>query len=417
MNVIKCSNGHFFDADTYTQCPHCGAAPVGAAPKGGKEKNEHRGFSLFGSKHSSKAQSPAPAPKPATPPAPVQPQPEIKAEEYLGPTGGSYTPPVHKEVYAVQPSVITPELPKKDVTVDIWQVTPSQPPVTTPTDMPKTDLSGDSWKPVPLQNPVMQEEPRKDVTMDFWQKSITRTSEEPKIPTVQDSVPLSVQTAVSQEPEHFEEIPKDVSAIPPSLIPPVSPAVPSTDDLREAVRAASASSEGKTMSYFSSMATSVAPPAADPIGVTVSAIAPASAASFTAPAAPSYTAPAAAAPVRQGISDPVVGWLVCIQGPCLGWSFHIGAGNNTIGRKEENRIVVPGDMKISGIRHAAIAYEPKRRNFYLHPGESSGLTYLNDEYITAPQKLSPRDIIELGDTKLLFVPLCGEDFSWETYLH
>jgi hypothetical protein len=73
-------------------------------------------------------------------------------------------------------------------------------------------------------------------------------------------------------------------------------------------------------------------------------------------------------------------------------------------------------MKISGIRHASIAYEPKRRNFYLQPGEASGLTYLNDEYITVSRMLSSRDIIELGDSKLMFIPLCGEDFSWETYL-
>lgn len=23
MNVVKCKNGHFFDADTYEICPHC----------------------------------------------------------------------------------------------------------------------------------------------------------------------------------------------------------------------------------------------------------------------------------------------------------------------------------------------------------------------------------------------------------
>ena len=127
-------------------------------------------------------------------------------------------------------------------------------------------------------------------------------------------------------------------------------------------------------------------------------------------------ASAAAAPVRQNTGGPVVGWLVCIQGPCLGWSFQIGAGNNSIGRKDENRIVIPSDMKISGIRHATITYEPKRRNFFLQPGEASGLTYLNDEYIDSSKKLSHKDIIEMGDTRLLFVPLCGEDFSWETYI-
>jgi hypothetical protein len=288
--------------------------------------------------------------------------------------------------------------------------------VSAPTETPKAD---DFWYSTPSQLPVEPEEPKKDVTMDFWQRPIPQAPVEPE-------APVSLDPAVHSAPEQIHSATPD--PVPQSVLPkfsqesaqidaqsdvvPVSPAAPTLEALREAVRAASASSEGKTMSYFSSVASSAAPPAAvpaaDPISVTVSAVAPSSAAP--------YTAPVAAPPVRQGISDPVVGWLVCIQGPCLGWSFQIGAGNNTIGRKEDNRIVVPGDMKISGIRHAAIAYEPKRRNFYLHPGEASGLTYLNDEYITAPQKLSPRDIIELGDTRLLFVPLCGEDFSWEEYL-
>ena len=24
MNLTKCSNGHFYDGDTYASCPHCG---------------------------------------------------------------------------------------------------------------------------------------------------------------------------------------------------------------------------------------------------------------------------------------------------------------------------------------------------------------------------------------------------------
>ncbi len=25
MNVVKCENGHFYDGEQYTLCPHCGA--------------------------------------------------------------------------------------------------------------------------------------------------------------------------------------------------------------------------------------------------------------------------------------------------------------------------------------------------------------------------------------------------------
>ena len=26
MNLKKCENGHFYDADTYSSCPHCGVS-------------------------------------------------------------------------------------------------------------------------------------------------------------------------------------------------------------------------------------------------------------------------------------------------------------------------------------------------------------------------------------------------------
>ena len=29
MKKVKCSNGHFFDADRFATCPSCGAEPVG----------------------------------------------------------------------------------------------------------------------------------------------------------------------------------------------------------------------------------------------------------------------------------------------------------------------------------------------------------------------------------------------------
>ena len=80
------------------------------------------------------------------------------------------------------------------------------------------------------------------------------------------------------------------------------------------------------------------------------------------------------------------------------------------------RVVIDGDNRISKNKHALITYEPKRKNYYLQPGDSSGLTYLNDEYMTDSQKLNPYDIIELGNSKFVFVPLCGEKFSWEEFV-
>ena len=45
MNVIRCKNGHFFDGDTYSACPHCGeAAMTGKDSATAKEEKK----SLFG---------------------------------------------------------------------------------------------------------------------------------------------------------------------------------------------------------------------------------------------------------------------------------------------------------------------------------------------------------------------------------
>jgi hypothetical protein len=130
----------------------------------------------------------------------------------------------------------------------------------------------------------------------------------------------------------------------------------------------------------------------------------------------SATSPSANAVTAKRPSEPVVGWLVCIGGPHIGECFNVYAGKNSIGRSEENRIVIPGDNSISRIKHSLIVYEPKKRNFYVQPGDSSGLTYLNDDYITESHKLADRDLIELGDSKFMFVPLCGETFSWEEHM-
>lgn len=157
-----------------------------------------------------------------------------------------------------------------------------------------------------------------------------------------------------------------------------------SSSLQDVVKNASANSEGKTLSYFDKAAMS---------------------------------AQTGNQNVNTDPVDPVVGWLVCIAGKHFGESFHIGAGKNSIGRSGENRIVFAKDDSISRTKHALIIYEPKKRDFYIQPGDSSGLTYLNDNYIVESHKLNAKDIIELGNSKFMFIPLCGEDFTWENYMN
>ena len=50
MNIVKCKNGHYFDSDTYSHCPHCGEQTQnanGSAPAPAPstdQKPEKRGF-------------------------------------------------------------------------------------------------------------------------------------------------------------------------------------------------------------------------------------------------------------------------------------------------------------------------------------------------------------------------------------
>ena len=117
----------------------------------------------------------------------------------------------------------------------------------------------------------------------------------------------------------------------------------------------------------------------------------------------------------NSVSEPVVGWIVCVRGKHLGESFNVFAGRNSIGRGNNNLIVISKDPQISREKHAFITYEPKKRVFYIASGDSSGLTYLNEEMVDSSVQLNYLDTIEMGKSQFVFVPLCGEKFSWDNY--
>lgn len=110
--------------------------------------------------------------------------------------------------------------------------------------------------------------------------------------------------------------------------------------------------------------------------------------------------------------EPVVGWLVCIEGEEAGTSFNLKGGRNFIGRSSQMDIVVK-DNSVSREKHAVILYEPKKREFLAQPGESRELFYLNDEVVLGFEKLKAYDVLQLGSTRLMFIPFCSEAFSWE----
>jgi hypothetical protein len=115
---------------------------------------------------------------------------------------------------------------------------------------------------------------------------------------------------------------------------------------------------------------------------------------------------------RLGI-DPVVGWLVCVAGPDRGRDFRLHSEKNFIGRSEKMDVCIRGDNSISRENHAIVTFDPRSQSFKLQPGDGRALVYLNGQGVDLPVNLSPYDTIELGETRLQFVPFCGEQFRWE----
>ena len=111
--------------------------------------------------------------------------------------------------------------------------------------------------------------------------------------------------------------------------------------------------------------------------------------------------------------DRVVGWLACIEGPSRGKSYTIRGGINAIGRSDRMDITITGDRTISAENHAKLSYSDRNNRFNLLPGDGRNIVYLNGEEVFGPMPLHAYDLIDFGETKLLFIPLCGEKFTWK----
>lgn len=116
----------------------------------------------------------------------------------------------------------------------------------------------------------------------------------------------------------------------------------------------------------------------------------------------------------DAMQDPVVGWLVVIDGPGCGEVLSLGYGMNSIGRSDEDRVSLSfGDNEISRTRHAVLTYDPKKRLFYMQQGEGRNLAYIDDEPVLQPTPIESGCNIEIGRTLLKFVAFCGPHFDWQ----
>ena len=232
-------------------------------------------------------------------------------------------------------------------------------------------LLGGGFVPAPVSAPVPEPAP-------------VSASAEPA--PAEPSVEPAINTNVASAEESVAPVvqPSNVQSAPAQEVSNTSSS--SEDSLLEEIKKVTSDNDGKTVGFFSSGKSSQASEDDDSSSVVVPC------------------------------EEPVVGWLVCIEGPNIGQCFNIYAGKNSLGRSNNNRIVINKDRSISREKHSWIIYEPKHREFFAQPGESSGLTYVNDENIMQATKLEKWSTIDVGNTRLTLVPLCDSEFSWETYL-
>ena len=108
---------------------------------------------------------------------------------------------------------------------------------------------------------------------------------------------------------------------------------------------------------------------------------------------------------------PTVGWVICIRGPHKGQDFRLVTGYNKIGRNPDMAISLPNDDQISRDSHAIVAYEPSAKKFFA--AGDKNMIYINGNFVMGMQELHTNDVIKVGASEIMFVPLCGEVFTWD----
>lgn len=109
--------------------------------------------------------------------------------------------------------------------------------------------------------------------------------------------------------------------------------------------------------------------------------------------------------------DPVVAWLVCIEGAEKGKDYRLLDQRNFIGNDEMDGICIMGDDNIKK-NHFTITYNSKSQIFVISPGVTGDLIYLNKKAVYETTIIENFGLIEIGNTKLVFVKFCGENFNW-----
>ncbi len=118
------------------------------------------------------------------------------------------------------------------------------------------------------------------------------------------------------------------------------------------------------------------------------------------------------ADVEDKNSNPVIGWLICIDGIHKGKSFDVKEGRNLIGRSMAMDISLSGNSKIQRERHAIVTYDPRSKTCFFQLEDSRELVYINDDLVLGPTKFNHNDVISMADEQFVFLKLTCDKVDW-----
>jgi pSer/pThr/pTyr-binding forkhead associated (FHA) protein len=102
-----------------------------------------------------------------------------------------------------------------------------------------------------------------------------------------------------------------------------------------------------------------------------------------------------------GLGRAHTGVLIVLSSPALdpGTERELDSTPVTLGRADENDLILDTD-EFASVKHARI--EPRRDGVWLQDLESTNGTFVNGSKVTRPRKLSPGDVIRVGETDLRY---------------
>ena len=316
MKLVKCSNGHFYDAEANVTCPYCDDMD-----KDNKTVQDDSSM-IYGERHNA---------IPGRTGMPQMPKPGQASQMSAMPQ-----PPVMNNVPPVPPN-----MPQPPVMNNVPPVPPYMTGMTQAAPVTHAQMGNISNMP---QTPVMNNIPNM-----------------PQTP-VMNNIPNVPQTPVMNNVPNMPQTPvmNNVSNVPQTPVMNNVPNMPQTPMMNNALPAVHQTAEIPGM--------------------------------------------------------PVTGWLVCICGEAKGKSYNIVSGLNYVGRRKDMDICIEGDISISRYRHAVVEYSEERKEFLLRLGESKEKIYITRDrqkrILEGTIKLEVYDVITLGRTELMFVPFCGDRFTW-----